>query len=442
MRIELHKRFADWLETRRTPAHDRAGRAARLPPRTGRPYKNELGRPDSDLASGRWAACRHRPRSRRAWRLPCCGEPPRASARPDPADTTRCRARTRFRNGSLHKGRGEGRCDRRRRRAARAEVGDEADQLLARFGVVYHRSVFEGDVALDELEQLAQKALPLLEERKTTPASPTSGSCSATWVANSRGRYEDYEYAIEQTLHHARLAGRHSIGHVGVALVLGRCPRTRRSTRSTHACPTARIPGHCSVGRWLLTMLARCDEAAPILREQGDRLRELGAATVDGGLGEIAATRGDHEPPPSTSAATATCSRPADSGTTLGLRAACSAARSASWDATTKPTARPTRPRTCSQTRRRRTNRLAPGASPRRRPPRPPRPRRATRPRSRRDHRNNRLAHLARDALCDLAEDCTPQAAPTKASPPTPGPQALRKQAQPRPSRTGTQPAS
>ena len=181
--------------------------------------------------------------------------------------------------------------------ADRAEaVDDDGDQLLAQFGLLYQRAVVGPDAALDELEQLARKALPLLKEAENDAGLAYIWFVLGSWVANGRGRYEDYEHAVEQTLHHSRLAGVPRMGHVGEALVHGPRPADEALHALDALLPDSPHPWPHLCRAWLLTMLGRYDEAAPILREQGDRFRELtGDATVDFGLGGIAATRGDHE---------------------------------------------------------------------------------------------------------------------------------------------------
>jgi tetratricopeptide (TPR) repeat protein len=117
-------------------------------------------------------------------------------------------------------------------------------------------------------------------------------------AASFRGRYEDYAQAAEQAFRHARLAGRRGVGLFGLeeALVLGPRPVDEALRTLDALRPENPHPGDLLMGAWLLTMLARFDEAAEIAREAGEHYRELtGDDSVDRALGWIAATAGRHE---------------------------------------------------------------------------------------------------------------------------------------------------
>ena len=117
-------------------------------------------------------------------------------------------------------------------------------------------------------------------------------------VANWRGRYEDWAHAAEQELRHARLAGRRTMGYysVGDALVFGPRPADEALRTIDGLLPENPHPWPLLCRAWLLTMLARFDEAAEIAREASGRLLDLtGDDAGDAVLGQIAATAGRHE---------------------------------------------------------------------------------------------------------------------------------------------------
>src|SRR6266545_2411475 len=95
--------------------------------------------------------------------------------------------------------------DKAAERARAAE--DEAAYALARTAAAFHRSMMAPDPAVDELEALAQRALPLLEQAEDHAALVHVWRMLDPGVANFRGRWEDWAQAAERALHHAHLAG-------------------------------------------------------------------------------------------------------------------------------------------------------------------------------------------------------------------------------------------
>jgi hypothetical protein len=178
-------------------------------------------------------------------------------------------------------------------------AGDDTGELLARVGAAFHRSLFEADPAVDELEQLARKALPLLEQARNHAGLVHVWYALGYGVANHRGRFEDYAQAAEQALRHARLAGQRNSGlfRLENAPSLGPRPADEALRTLDALLPENPHPWPLLWRAWLLTMLARFEEAAELAREAGERWRELTGddVVVDYAFGYIAATANDHE---------------------------------------------------------------------------------------------------------------------------------------------------
>jgi class 3 adenylate cyclase len=297
-RAVLHELFAGWLEQRGdelVEVNEILGyhleQAAR--------YRHELGQPDSSLAER--AGARLAAAGRRAlWR----GDERAATALFERALELTRPARldvvleldlveALFRRDSP-KAAAVADAAAERARAA----GDEAAEALARVSAAYSRTFFAADPAIDELEALAREALPLLEQINDHAGLMRVWDVLAYGVANWRLRFEDYAYASEQALFHAGLAG-HRTSHLfrlETALVLGPRPADEALRALDALLPENPHPRLLLCRAWLLTMLARFDEAAPILTEAGERYRELtGDDWVDILLGDIAAAAGDHE---------------------------------------------------------------------------------------------------------------------------------------------------
>jgi hypothetical protein len=177
-------------------------------------------------------------------------------------------------------------------------TGDETGELLARVGAAYHRVFFSTDPAVDELERLARKALPLLELAENHAGLVHVWLALGYGVANHRGYFEDWAQAAEQALRHARLAEQGNSSLFGLEGALAHGPRPAdEALRTLDALlPENPHPRLLLVRAWLLAMLARFDESARIAREAGERWRKLtGDDRVDFALGYIATTAGRHE---------------------------------------------------------------------------------------------------------------------------------------------------
>ena len=120
--------------------------------------------------------------------------------------------------------------------AERARTADDTTgELLARVVAARYLYVLAADT-VDELEQLAHQALPLLEQTSNHAglASVWAALCD---VASSRGCFEDWAHAAEEGLHHTKLTGRES----AQLFSLG-CSSRLRATTGRRGPPHARQP--------------------------------------------------------------------------------------------------------------------------------------------------------------------------------------------------------
>jgi class 3 adenylate cyclase len=298
-RAELHERFAGWLEQRGEELVELDEILAYHLEQAAR-YKQELGQADPTLAerAGERLAAAGR---RAAWR----GDNRAASGlleraleltRPTRLDVVLelDLAETLFQRDSAKAA---------AIAAAAAEragaAGDETGELLARVGAAFHRMFFSTDADVDELEQLARMALPLLEQTENHAGLVHVWYALGFGVANHRGRFEDYAHAAEQALRHARLAGQRNshLFRLEVALVSGPRPADEALRTLDALLPENPHPRLLLMRAWLLTMLARFEEAYQLAREACERGRELtGGDWLDFfALGRVATTAGRHE---------------------------------------------------------------------------------------------------------------------------------------------------
>ncbi len=297
-RAELHERFAGWLEQRGEELVEldeilgyHLEQAAR--------YKQELGQADPNLAER--AGERLAVAGRRAlWRgdnRAAAGLLERAlqltrPARLDVVLELDLAMAISYRDGAQAAAIADAAGER-----ARA-AGDETAELLARVGAAFHRLHFAADPAVDELEQLARRALPLLEQAEDHAGLVHVWYALGHGVANFRVRSEDYAHAAEQALRHARLAGQRNshLFSLDDALTQGPRPADEALRTLDALLPENPTPRMLLSRAWLLTMLARFDEADEIAREAGERWRELtGDDWVDVFLARLATTAGRHE---------------------------------------------------------------------------------------------------------------------------------------------------
>ncbi len=247
-RAELHELFAGWLEQRGDGLVEldeilgyHLEQAAR--------YRQELGQPDSSLAERAGGAARgRRPPGALAWRHARRRRPARAGARADATGAPGRRARARPRRGALRDSPKAGSGCRRRRRASAG--GRRRDRRGARpcRRRLLPRMFFAADPAIDELDALVRKALPLLEQ-----AEDHAGLVARLGCAHYGGR--ELAPAASRTTRTRRSrrsttrgwpasAGRISSAS-NARLSSGRGRRTRRSVRSTRSFPRTRIPRCC-----------------------------------------------------------------------------------------------------------------------------------------------------------------------------------------------------
>ena len=177
-------------------------------------------------------------------------------------------------------------------------AGDETAEALARLGAAYYRTFFADDPAIEEVETLARRALPLLEQAGDHAGLVHVWDALAYGVANWRCRYEDYAHGSEQALRHSRLAGqrRSDLFRLDRALAYGPLPADEALAKIDALLPENPHPSAAADSGLAAPMLGRSDEAAQLASEAGRRWRELtGDDYVDFMLGFIAVTAGDHE---------------------------------------------------------------------------------------------------------------------------------------------------
>jgi tetratricopeptide (TPR) repeat protein len=299
-RAELHERFADWLEERGADLVEldeilgyHLEQAAR--------YRAELGQPDPGLAeragarladAGRRALWRGDYRAAaplleralelaRPVRFDVSLELDLADARPVPRERAAIAERA----------------------AERARVtGDRVGEALALVCAAEARLQFADDPDVDELERLAQAALPLLEDAEDHAGLARVWSALGSSVANFRGRFEERTQAAQQALRHLRLAGGHRPGLAALPPGLAYGPRPADQALRTldSALPEHPGPGALLIRARLLAMLGRFDDAWALARPAAERARELGGllpghlSQGEHDLGEIASLAGDH----------------------------------------------------------------------------------------------------------------------------------------------------
>jgi class 3 adenylate cyclase/tetratricopeptide (TPR) repeat protein len=296
-RAELHERFAGWLEEKGPGLVEvdellgyHLGQAAR--------FKAELGEPDpvlAERAAERLAAAGRRALSRgddragaallsrsleltRPLRLDVALELDLAQAFWQDGQRAAAIAGTAAERAVL--------------------AGDELGDALARTAEAFHRSWFVPDPDVGELEVVARRALPLLEQEGDHAGLVHVWTALGFGVANLRGRWDDWARASEQVRHHARLAGQPSSPNVGheLALVSGSRPADEALTSVKALLAERQNPSTSLMEAWLLAMLNRFEEAWPIAEQAREWIWELkGDHWNDWIPAEIAALEGDHE---------------------------------------------------------------------------------------------------------------------------------------------------
>ncbi|MGZ4387135.1 MAG: AAA family ATPase [Gaiellaceae bacterium] len=297
VRADLHERFAGWLEEHGAALVEQDEILGYHLEQAAR-YKAELGKPDNVLAerAGEWLAgagrrALSRGDERAAARL--LGRALELS-RPSRLDVALelDLATALFRD--LPEAAAIANTAAERARGA----DDQPGEALARVAEAFYRSWFAPDPDLDELELLARRALPLLEQAEDHAGLVHVWTALGFGVANFRGHWDDWAQAAEQALRHTRLAGQPSAPRTGheIAIASGSRPADEALAMLDTLLPENPHPAALLVRAWLLGMLGRFEEASLIEREASNRLRELtGANWVEWLPAEIASLAADHE---------------------------------------------------------------------------------------------------------------------------------------------------
>jgi class 3 adenylate cyclase/tetratricopeptide (TPR) repeat protein len=177
--------------------------------------------------------------------------------------------------------------------AERAEAaGDELGALVLQ--VVAAGGRFEGrEGSADEFERLARAALLRLEEVEDHQALIAVWQAFAT-LAIMRLQFEEMAHAIEQAMHHARVAGVYTGFTFGLASALLWGPRPATDVLQTldDLDPKTQNPANMGYRAVVLGMLDRFDEARPLADLANERMNEYGrgeeARWIWALLGEIA----------------------------------------------------------------------------------------------------------------------------------------------------------
>ena len=297
-RAELHERFADWLEERGSDLVEldeilglHLEHAAR--------YKEELGQADPELAkrggehlaiSGRRALWRGDERAaasllERALELT---RPVRLDLNLE-LDFAEC-----FFNDPRKAAEIAGVAVERARVA-----GDETGAAVARVVVAFNRAQFAANPAVDELDALARRALPMLEEAGDHAGLVRVWNALGSGVANFGGRYDDWAYAAERTIHYYRIVAQppaRVLRALGSPLLQGSTPADEALRRFDAALPERAHPAVLLRRAVLLAMLNEFDEAWSIAREASERWREQTGEEEDTyELGHIATLAGEDE---------------------------------------------------------------------------------------------------------------------------------------------------
>jgi class 3 adenylate cyclase len=294
-RVDLHTRLAAWLEEEGKDLVEldellgfHLEQAAR--------YSGELGRLDAALA-GRASAHLAAAGRRALWRV---DEPAAASlleralqlSRPSGLDI---HLELDLADVYLI-------ADLRRRRDLADAAADRAAALGDRPAEAHARIVaaesrwWLGAAELDELDRLAQSALPLLELAGDHTGLAVVWRALAFSAANSRGRYQDMANASDNAERHAELAGRprSQFSLLDLALLLGPVPADEALRRLAARDDDPRAPA-LLLRAVLMAMLGRFDEAWRLALAANERLRPLRGDAEEFWLGTIAVLAGDHE---------------------------------------------------------------------------------------------------------------------------------------------------
>ena len=138
------------------------------------------------------------------------------------------------------------------------------------------RTQLEADPAVDELERLAQAALPLLERAEDDLGLASVWTRSATASSNIRGRSEEWTHAAEHALRQTRKAGRHPSGVLASSRARPRAASGRRGAAGARLRPA----GEPASPMMLLRAEPAC-HARRASRTPGHSLSRRACATVN-----------------------------------------------------------------------------------------------------------------------------------------------------------------
>ena len=181
-------------------------------------------------------------------------------------------------------------------------AGDRPGEAVARVEAAHHRTA-TGTGSVEELETLAQEAIPLLEAAEDHAGLARVWYALGQGVASPRGQYERWTQAVEQEILHRGQIGQPGLLGLPYPLILGPRPADEalRILDSLTADETDRVSW--AYRALLLAMLGRFEEARNGALEVDRRERELtgaelsqrGVMQIGVALAEIAALEGDHE---------------------------------------------------------------------------------------------------------------------------------------------------
>jgi class 3 adenylate cyclase len=297
VRVDLHARFADWLDEHGDALVERDEIVGYHLAEASR-YRAELGRPDAalaDRAAARLAAAGHRAGDRDDYRTEAMllGRAVEL-LRPHRIDVT-LELESAL-TWDLDLG---AKAERAEAVSERVEAaGDPSGAMLARAIVLYLRGAAGGRDATDELIALCRTALPLEEERGDPRRLALVWDLLAG-AANHQQQHDDTVEALLHALRYERLAGlSRPDTRLGFALILGPRP-VGEAMRTLDELAAWLPPGSQDHPRaTLLAMLGRFDEAWPLAQARSSHLREVTGNTsraADRYLGMIATIEGDRE---------------------------------------------------------------------------------------------------------------------------------------------------
>ena len=274
VRIELHERFADWLETHARPHMIELDELLAYHLEQAVRYQAELGRPEPALAAAA------------ATRLAAAGR--RANTRGDrrAAESLLGRAVALDNSQDVHLLVDFARClvdlpaavGMLEDAAFAADAGgDLAGAALAR-AIAAERRTWAGRGSVDEQERLAQAALPVLEAAGDHQGLAALWLSFADGVYNVRCQYAQMEHAAEQQRRHALLAGlppSHQVS-LSTALVYGACPVEEALRRLDGLVADDANPWLDLSRAVLLAMSGRFEAALALAQPAAEHARELG----------------------------------------------------------------------------------------------------------------------------------------------------------------------